>query len=568
MVPHFTGRQMECKEIASHVICGSTQIVSIWGSPGFGKTSVAIAVGHQLHSQGLPVYYISLQGLQSTADLASQFLSLFGRPTATGQQNQQRHSIEHEVFRLFSEMSDSFALILDNADDLLSEGRGPEMKEDFTHFLQEIFRRTKKVTFLISTRQSSEFMNVQFKGHHAVRIHSLDAPSSQKLVQELLPNATTSDCKRVSQICAHVPLAMKILCSSISEDNAELIQVLDDLFLNNHSIVKILDNPDYPSNLRLQLLFDASFQRLSTQEKEALVSLCVLPDTFDPKIAAAVLGLSQIPMAKIVLKNLRRKSLLDLDAKPGSFLMHPLIRSFANQRGEHEMRETVLKSKERLREFNICRFKELNEKFLTGDSMSAFIDIYKDEQSITQSLIEGCSHSKTANSVFEVLVNAELFLYSVYWKEEFNFNKIYDKAITMARTPEKNVFYGQLLVSKALYHVTWSQRGETMDLLSEAKDIEASPRPLSAGDEGKNLCYSGINQLVNGETAAGVKCLQDALPSLNGTPERKVLRIIAFQILAIYYRFNSDSRKLSWRYRNALQECRKLENKGLLIIPE
>ena len=86
---------------------------------------------------------------------------------------------------------------------------------------------------------------------------------------------------------------MKILCSSISEDNAELIQVLDDLFLNDQSIsVKILDNPDYPGNLRVELLFESSFQRLSTQEKEALVSLCVLPDSSDPTIAAAVLGLT------------------------------------------------------------------------------------------------------------------------------------------------------------------------------------------------------------------------------------------------------------------------------------
>ena len=488
MVPHFNGREKECKEIADHVTSGSTQIVSIWGSPGFGKTSVAIAVGHHLHKKGLPVYYISLQGLQSTADLASQFLSLFGRPTATGQQNQQRLSIEHEVFRLFSKISDSFALILDNADDLLSKG------EDFTHFLQEILRRTQKVTFLISTRQSLEFMNVQSKGHHTVRIHSLDATSSQKLVHELLPNATKSDCERVSQICAHVPLAIKILCSSISEDNAELIQVLDDLFLNDHSILKILDNPDYPGNLRLELLLESSFQRLCTEEKEALVSLGVLPDSFDPPIAGVVLGLPQIPMAKVVLDNLRRRSLLELSAKPGSFLMHPLIRSFAKQRAKHEMRETVLESKERLREFNICRFKKLNAKFLTGDSMSAFIDFYKDEQTITQSLIEGCSHSKTANSVFEVLVTAELFLYLVSCGEEINFNKIYDSAIKMAS--KENVFYRQLLVSKALYHVTLSQRGKTTDLLSAAKDIAASTCPVSAGDDGKHLYYSGINHLM------------------------------------------------------------------------
>lgn len=548
MVPHFIGRQKERKEIAGYVTSGSTRIVSIWGSPGFGKTSVAIAVGHDLHSQGLPVYYISLQGLQSTADLASQFLSLFGRHAAIGQQHQQRLSIDHEVFRLFSKISDSFALILDNADDLLS--RGPEMKEDFTHFLEEILRRTKKLTFLISTRQSLEFMKVQFKGHHDVRIRSLDAPSSQKLVHELLPNATAPNCNRVSQICTHVPLAMKILCLPISEDNAELTQVLDDLerSLDDHSIVEMLDKLDYPRNLRLQLLFDSSFQRLSAQEKEDLVSLCVLPNSFDPSIAAAVLGLPQIPMVMKVLNSLRRKSLLESSAKPGSFLMHPLIRSFVNQTGKHEMRETVIESKARLREFhilNINRFKELNEKFLAGQSLLAFIDFYKDEQRITQSLIEGCSDSKAANSVFEVLVHAELFLYLVYWKEEFKFNKIYDSAINMARTLKENVFYGQLLVSKALYHVTLRQGGKTKDLLSEAKDIVASRSPVSAGDDGKYLCYRGINHLVKGETAAGVKCLEHALPSMNGTPERKILRTIAFQTLAIYYRFHCDSPKLS-----------------------
>ena len=437
MVPHFTGRQEECKEIAGHVTSGSTRIVSIWGSPGFGKTTVAIAVGRDLHSQGLPVYYISLQGLQTTADLASQFLSLFERPASTGQQNQQYPSIDHEVFRLFGKISDSFAVILDNADDLLSGGQ--EMKGKFMHFLVDILGRTEKVTFLISTREYLEFMNVQFKGHRAVRISPLNAPSSQKLVHELLPNETASDCKRVSQICAHVPLAMKILCSSISQDNAELIQVLEEL-KGSSVIVDMLDDPDYPLNLRLNFLFDSSFQRLSVQEKDALVSLCVLPDSFDPTIAAAVLGLGQIPMAKKVLNKLLKKSLLESSAEPGSFLMHPLIRSFANQRGEHEMRETVLKSKARLKEFNICLFQELNEKFLTGHSLEAFIDFYKDEESITQSLIEGCSDSETAIRVFEVLVNAELFLYSVYWKAELKFNKIYDSAINMARTLKENVF--------------------------------------------------------------------------------------------------------------------------------
>ena len=209
MVPHFTGRQIECEEITDHLTSGFARIVLIWGSPGFGKTSVAIAVGHHLHSQGLPVYYFSLRGLQSKADLASKLLSLFRLPVASEQQNQQYPSIDDEISYLFSELSEPFTIILDNADELLSGG--PEVKEDFTHFRADILRRTEKLTLVITTRESLEVMNVQFQDHQDVRISPLDESSSQNLVNELLPNVTATDCKRISEICGHVPLAMKLL---------------------------------------------------------------------------------------------------------------------------------------------------------------------------------------------------------------------------------------------------------------------------------------------------------------------------------------------------------------------
>lgn len=159
MIPHFTGRQRESEEITGHVTSGSTRIVSIWGSPGFGKTSVAVAVGHHLGSQGLPVYFLSLRGLESTADLTKKLLGIFRRPTTHDQQQQQRLSLDDELFQLFHEISDPFVLILDNADELLESGMA-KIKKDFTHFLEEILRRTKKVTFVITTRESLEFMNV------------------------------------------------------------------------------------------------------------------------------------------------------------------------------------------------------------------------------------------------------------------------------------------------------------------------------------------------------------------------------------------------------------------------
>jgi len=60
----------------------------------------------------------------------------------------------------------------------------------------------------------------------------------------------------------------------------------------------------------MKSLFDASFQRLSTQEREALISLCILPEQFDVKIAATVLGIRRTEASK-VLQRLQRKSFID-----------------------------------------------------------------------------------------------------------------------------------------------------------------------------------------------------------------------------------------------------------------
>ena len=327
MVPLFTGRKTECEEITGHLTSGSARIVSIWGSPGIGKTSVAITVGHHLHSLGLPVYYLSLRGLQSKVDLASKLLSLLKLPIASEQQRQQYSSIDDEISYLFSEFSEPFTIILDNADELLTGGQ--EVKEDITNFLADILRQSEKLTLVITTREYLKFMNVQFQSHKGVRISPLDEHSSQSLVHLLLPDVSVTDCKRVSEICGHVPLAIKILCVLISEDY-QVSQVVESL--QNHTIVEMLDNPDFPSNVRLQLLLNSSFQRLSAQEKEALMSLSVFPESFDPRVAAAVLGISEINVTRSVLHNLQRKSLLQLSSMPDTFLMHPLIKQFARQK--------------------------------------------------------------------------------------------------------------------------------------------------------------------------------------------------------------------------------------------
>ena len=246
----------------------------------------------------------------------------------------QRMSIEDELSLFLGEISDDFVMILDNADELLESG-APNVKEDFINLLEVILSQFKNLTFLLTTRESLEFMNVHFEGHQAVRIGPLQESFSKTLVGQLLPRATASDCSNIAKICGFVPLAMKLLCSSIVEDNIQPTQVLVSFKESiEDNLLELLDNPDYPSNLRLKLLFESSFQRLSLSEKEALVSLSVLSGDFNHSAATAVMGVKPTLEARKILQRLRRKSFLDSSSKPESFSMHKLILSFVRCYGK------------------------------------------------------------------------------------------------------------------------------------------------------------------------------------------------------------------------------------------
>ena len=560
MVPNFTGRQSEVEDIIGHVTSESIRLVSIWGSPGFGKTSVAITVGHALQSQGLPVYWVSLRGLQSKADLTSKFLCLLRQPTIDNQPSDRRLSLDDEICQLFSEISKQSVFILDNADDLLESGC-PKVKEEVMQLLEEILRQNPRLTCIVTTRESLEFMDIHFQGHQGLRVRTLDKASTKSLIHELLPNASAADCIEVAHICGQVPLAIKLMCSLISEDNSLPSHFLDDFKASStESIVSMLD------------IFDSSFQRLTAQEQEALISLSILPENFTTEVAAVVLGTKSGFEAKRMLQNLRRKSLIDSGSKSGTFTMHKLLQSFSKEKGDAEMNKTILNAKERLNAFYVSHFDKLNEQFLTGHSMDAYIAFYEDKESIIQSLVDGCSDSKTAETVFDILVKGELFLVSVFWteSESKNFYHIYDIAIKAANLHGNEKYYRQLLTSKAFGEATWGKKGQTNHLLSEVKDLQAaSSLAVSNQEKGKCFCYLGICHLTAEETNSGVHCLQQALLSLEpcNDPESLVLTFYTLQILVCYYQSLNDSNKARYFYDKSLHLSSAVGDCKLLIIP-
>ena len=570
VVPNFIGRQSECEEIIGHVSSKSIRLVSIWGTPGFGKTSVAIAVGHALQSQGKPVYWVSLRGVHSKADLASKFLSLLRQLTTIKQPSGQCLSIDEEVWQLFSSVSNPSTFILDNFDDWLESG-SPNAKEEVIQLLEEILRQNRMVTFVVTTRESLEFMDLHFQGHKGLRIRPLDKASANTLVSELLPNASTTDCTQIAQICGQVPLAMKLMCSLISEDSAQPRQIIDDLMMSSteNRIIEMLNNPDYPPRHRIHFLFDSSFKKLTMQEKDAIISLSILPESFSTEVAAAVLSDTGSTEARKILGSLRRKSLIDSSSKPGSFTMHRLLQSFAREKGKKEMPETFLNAKSRLNAFYVSLLEKLNEQFLTGYSMAAYIEFYENKKNIIESVVESCLDSERADSVYDVLVKGEIFLASLFFSEAKDFIHIYDTAIKAAKQQKEDKYFRQLLSSRAFAEVTWGLEGKTRHLLSKVNDLQVAASSVPNLEKGKYFCYMGIYHFITEKTNNGVQFLKEALLSLENckSAEKRILEMVIFQILAVYYQSLNDLSSASAFCDKAIHQCSLMRDLQLLIIP-
>ena len=566
MVPYFTGRQSECHEIACHVTSESTRLVSIWGSPGFGKTSVAIAVGHNLRSEGLPVCWLSLRELKSKADLASKLLS-FIEPSVRNDHPSFSHlCLDDQLCLLLSKFSERTVFILDNADNLLEDGE-PGVKKEVIGLLKEILRRSKATIFAVTTRESLDFLNVDLQGHQSVRIRPFNEDSAKTLVEALLPEARPTDCTRILQICGLVPFAIRLMCSSISEDEAQPSQYLDEFMqsASTESIAKLLDRPDYPDEYRLQSLFELSFQRLSAQGKKALVSLSILPENFGTEVAAAVLGENNL-QAKKLLHSLQSKSLLDSGVKQNSFTMHKLLQSFAREKGENDMKDTIRSSRCRFNSFYVSLFEKLNEQFLTGCSMKAFLTFYENEQRIIQSLLEALSNPRTASTVIDVLVKGDLFLVSLYFvasdaSNSLTIDLIYNSALKAAKEHQPNESFLQLLVSKAFWEVNWGAEGSTEQLLLEASQIS------KAEAQGKRKCYLGLNYLVRGNREEdGVRHLREALQLMKGSPEQIILRHIVLQVLTTLSSSRKSQPDLNQALCNAQMKCKSARDTELLLI--
>ena len=547
----------------------STRFVNIWGSPGFGKTSTAIAIAHHLQSQGHPVYFFKYRGLKLKNEFISKLLNIFNSvSTSNGNANL---TTADKLCSIFREIPCRFFLVLDNLDDLLTcnpdDIVATSVKDEVVDLIHEILDSCPNVCILTTTRENLEFMRFRVTGYESLRIDPLDQLSANSLVRKFLPSASEDIRFQVTKISGNVPLAIRLLSSLIvNEDTETAKEILIDV-QSSENLLENLDNPYNTGNETLKKLFDSLFDSLLQNEKHALISLSVFPGTdIDSKSAVAVIGFDRVLACKRALSVLVNKSFIDEDLESKMYNLHPLLQSFVIEKGKGEFNEVAFTAKIRFYNYYLCLFESLNEHFLTGKSLTAAFTFFRERKNIYLSFYESLSHERLCDKVFHVLSQSELFLVMLYEDDLDSVKSLYNFAIKKSEEQKDDLAYCKLVVSKCFQKTLYT--GTEFLFHSEIARVRNKNASLHDGIEAKCLCYEGIYAVSNGMVKSGVELMEKGVSNLTKRFDQQILKSITLQLLALYYIFLNKLEKSEQFSQMAFDQCNEIGDQRLFVIGE
>ena len=359
------GRSQELQEVVEIIEGGTFPVVLITGGPGFGKTTLAIAVAHELVKSDdmRKVLFCRLLSKKTFNEVAIEMIHLCGKSYA------QPPEYPDQWLKDWSrQIQMQVTFVLDNADDILES----KQRSSFLDILREMTQLSKKkLTFVITSREQFKVRDLLSK---EVLLSSLSTDQAKEVLisrvsdKEIGENLSRTE--EIVKLCGRVPLALCIVGSLLSDYTEE--RLVNDL---EKEPMKLLDD----GNESIERVIETSFDLLSKDKQDALVLMSIFPGSFDSEAAVAVISKTcsksgTLPVS--VLRCLKRSSLVE---QPSSrrYQLHPLIRAF----GQANDPRQVLVGAEKLPCSHFISVLVQNaRKFWSKDQCKAAIDLFSEDR--------------------------------------------------------------------------------------------------------------------------------------------------------------------------------------------
>ena len=364
------GRDEKIQEATQAIQSGKFSVVVITGAPGFGKTTVANRVAHELarpHNDRT-VFYTPLRSETTLDDVATSMFLACSKNQSQPPDNPQLWLRNWSKLR-----STCVTFVLDYAD-----GVTECQDSGFVDLMNEMRSYSRqKISFVVTSRKTFQAGRSQLKIKE-VTLHSLWPEDAEKLLLSKVSSEgkrqrRLKQTKKMVELCACVPLALCIAGSLLSDyEEGDLISSLE------KEPLEVMENDE----MSLKKTIQTSFDLLNPQEQKALAILSVFPVSFDSTAAEAVISAAtETSKAQSIksLRSLKNWSLLD-HAKSGRYQVHQLIQTFARKTGRERFPD-IFKDLEMVAcSHFVCRLSENSEMYWSKDRCKDSIDAFNENR--------------------------------------------------------------------------------------------------------------------------------------------------------------------------------------------
>ena len=327
---HFTGRNEIVTEISDNILTAkstssSTRVQSLLAPAGFGKTSVAIAVGHVCRNAGCRVEFFDLRGVAGVdavqAMIQNRLETNPASPETAGKTKQTTDGMDEDGGK------HRMLCILDNAEDAIHAGAAKDFQ--LQDVVERLLRLQHNVHVLLTSRVYFDLHAAKFKLQQH-RLDGLTKVCAVGLLHGLCVEGSVSieDAQRLVVHCGNVPLAVRITAGLLQGGRLTPTRLLS---LFKKVGLDVFNDDGLKPNDRILQLLKIAYNTLRQDDKASFHALSQLRSSFSSKCACVMVDCVGDDVDVVHLESfdpLIKICFLDYNSHSDRYSLQPLIAEF------------------------------------------------------------------------------------------------------------------------------------------------------------------------------------------------------------------------------------------------
>ena len=332
----FVGRENDVANITNIMVSYKVSIVGISGSPAFGKSTLAIHVGHKVAEKGIMVGYINAdeddllsevsEGIGTSEMLTTESIRpYFGKKEETMEDTKVKGTPKRweEVKRWAAKLNGRALLVLDNCDNPLEEQDG----ELFKKIVSEIWKAGRgRLQLIITSQKKISFVNINFLPYP---IKKLSLQFSVSLLKKMVEGFGVAMGDEQAEVIGNLsdgcPLALRIIGSELRSPETGVTEMIHDLTVE---ILKVISDHSLQNVSRFQVIMNVAYKRLSSGMQFCAQQVSFFPGSFDHEAGNKLLDNGFLCILVLVKRSLLDRYLSSYGDNENRYRLHKLIQKF------------------------------------------------------------------------------------------------------------------------------------------------------------------------------------------------------------------------------------------------